>query len=363
MSERLASSLTVLLEPEFEGGALARSLSAHLPSRLIEPVSPADYGRFGPRELLVTRHRGAFIKPCPATLNYNCCGLNIFHFGLGCGLGCRYCILSAYLGTEALVLFGNIQEGLDELSQTLARPLGDRPLRYCTGEFTDSLLLDRRSSLASRLIELFAAHEGALLELKTKTDQVEHLLNLEHRGRTVISFSVNAPEICRSEEGRAAPLESRLKAARAATQAGYRVGLHFDPIIEHPGWEAGYRRSCDMIGDYLAGASVAWVSLGCFRYLPKLKELMLARYPQTSIYNGEFIRGGDGKMRYLRPLRVQLYRWLRQRLKQVLRPETVIYMCMESGRLWRDVFGFDPGGEGLKAQLDARALALAGGKL
>lgn len=353
--------LRLRLEDEFRSTALAENLGRTLTPQTLEPLGPADYPAFGRGDLLVTRHRGEFIKPCPGTLNYNCCGLTIFHFGLGCTIGCRYCILEAYLGTEALVLFGNIDEGLAELQATLNRPPADRPLRFCTGEFTDSLLLDKRSGLAAKLVKMFADTEAAaVLELKTKTDHIDHLLHLKHNGRTVISFSVNAPDICRNEEAGAAPLTARLKAARRAAEAGFPIGLHFDPLIVHPGWEEGYARTCRMIGEHLAGAEVAWVSLGCFRYLPSLKEVMLARHPETSIYDGEFILGGDGKMRYPRPLRTRMYRVLVKALREALPPRAVVYMCMESPRVWRDVFGEDPATEGLTALLDRRAVELSG---
>ncbi|MDR0880963.1 MAG: DNA photolyase [Candidatus Adiutrix sp.] len=345
------------LEPEFAQTELADNLARGRARQVISPVGSAGYNDFGPGDLLLTRHRGSFIKPCPGTLHYNCCGLQIFHFGLGCSLGCRYCILSAYLGTEALVLFGNVEEGLAELAKLLSQPPAERPHRFCTGEFTDSLLLDRRSGLAGRLIQLFAGSAGAVLELKTKTDQVDHLLSLNHRGRTVISFSVNAPEVCAREESRAAPLPARLAAARRAAEAGYPIGLHFDPLIFQPGWEEGYQRTIDLISRYLGGrARVAWVSLGCFRYLPALKEVMLNRHPGVAIYDAEFITGGDGKMRYPRPRRTAMYRAVAAGLRRALPDDTVIYLCMESPRLWRDVFGQDPGTGGLTALLDRRAL-------
>ena len=355
-----AGGLRLRLEDEFRGTALAENLGHTLAPQALEPLGPADYPAFGRGDLLVTRHRGEFIKPCPGTLNYNCCGLTIFHFGLGCTIGCRYCILEAYLGTEALVLFGNIDQGLAELQSVLNRPPTDRPLRFCTGEFTDSLLLDKRSGLAASLVKIFADTDSAVLELKTKTDYIDHLLPLKHNGRTIISFSVNSPDICRTEERGAAPLTARLKAARRAAEAGFPVGLHFDPLIVHPGWEEGYVRTCRLIGEHLAGAEVAWVSLGCFRYLPSLKEVMLTRHPETSIYDGEFILGGDGKMRYPRPLRARMYRTLVTALGEVLPSRAIIYMCMESPRVWRDVFGRDPGTEGLTALLDRRAVELSG---
>ncbi|MDR2725570.1 MAG: DNA photolyase [Candidatus Adiutrix sp.] len=347
--------LRLLVEESCQEGFMAKNLARTFRQESLSPVGPSDYDRFGPRDILVTPHRGRFLKACPGTPGYNCCGLYIFHFGLGCPLGCHYCILAAYLDTEALVLFGNMEEGLAQFSALLDR--AERPWRFCTGEFTDSLLLDRRTGLAERLVALAAGRE-VTLELKTKTDQVDHLLGLDHRGRTIISFSLNAPGMAAAVEGRAAPLGERLKAAARAAGAGYPVGLHFDPLIFQPGWEEGYARTIDLIGQSLAGAKVAWVSLGCFRYLPRLKEIKLARHPGTSIFDSEFISGGDGKKRYPRPLRTRMYKRLVQGLGRVLPAETVIYLCMESPRVWRDVFGQDPGTAGLTELLDRRARSL-----
>jgi spore photoproduct lyase len=338
-----------LVEEEFLGLDLG---DQGIPS---PPVAPADYPGLGPGDLLVTRHRGSFLRPCPATPRYNCCGLNIFHIGQGCDIGCSYCILSAYLGTEAVIFFGNsLDEGLDELSRHLDGELlggrdwgsGPRSHRYCTGEFTDSLLLDHRTGISRRLVELFSQRPPFTLELKTKTDSVRHLLGLDHGGRTVISFSVNAPEICAREEPRAARLEARLEAAALAWSRGYPIGLHFDPLVWFPGWEKGYARTVDLIARILDPMALAFVSMGCFRFLPALKAIMRATRP-SGLFEAEFVLGGDGKMRYPRPRRRLMYRTVLGLLREVVLPGTRIYLCMESGRVWREVFGHDPGTAGL----------------
>jgi spore photoproduct lyase len=143
-----------------------------------------------------------------------------------------------------------------------------------------------------------------------------------------------------------------------AARAGYPIGLHFDPLIHYQGWEKGYAQTVELLGQALAGARVAWVSLGCFRYLPRLKGIMLERHPGTRLFDGEFIQGGDGKRRYPRPLRTRMYKSLAENLARVLPAGTIIYLCMESPRVWRDVFGHDPGTAGLTALLDDRARGL-----
>jgi spore photoproduct lyase len=327
------------------------------------PFEAAGYRDLEGGRILVTRHRGGFIRPCPATPRYNCCGLNIFHIGQGCDIGCTYCILSAYLKTDSIIFFGNsLSDGLSELSASLdAREAGlqapdDAPSshRYCTGEFTDSLLWDRPTGVSRRLVELFSRRPAFTLELKTKTDRVDHLLDLDHGGRTVISFSVNAPEVCAREEPGAAPLEARLRAAARAWDNGYPIGLHFDPLILFPGWERGYARTARLISGILPPEALSFVSMGCFRYLPELKPAMLKTRP-SRLFEAEFVRGGDGKMRYPRPVRRLMYLTVLDFLRPTAGPGTIFYLCMESGRVWREVFGHDPGTEGLTAMFSPPA--------
>jgi spore photoproduct lyase len=343
----------LIVERSVMDSSLSQSLAERLPPiKTVDTLPPSDYGRYGPGDLLLTRHMGEFIKPCPGTRGYVCCGLSIIHFGLGCYLDCSYCILQSYLGTEALVVFGNVDEGLEQLKLLLAQP-GNRPKRFCTGEFTDSLLLEDLTGLGSRLIRVFSTAKGAALELKTKTAHVDQLLDLEHGGRTIISFSMNAPSVSRTEESGAAPLKKRLQAAKRAASAGYRLGFHFDPLIRHEGWKDGYARTVEAIYNTVPSRNIAWISLGAFRYLPKLKDLVRRRFPHSRIMDEEFIPAPDGKMRYLRPIRVDMYRYVLGEIRRA-DPEACVYMCMESPRVWQDVFGFESSSSDLTTLLDKR---------
>jgi spore photoproduct lyase len=343
----------LVVEAALEKTSLARTLLDRFPTgRVVGSIRPADYAGYPARTLVLARHPGRFVKPCPGTKGYLCCGLQIIHLGLGCSLGCTYCILQGYLDTPALVVFGNVEEGLEEVRRRLESP-GRGPRRYCTGEFTDSLLLEDLTGWSARLIKLFAGYPRALLELKTKTDRVESLLGLDHGGRTVVSFSVNALEVSRLEEAGADPLAGRIAAASRAVQAGYRVGFHFDPLIRHPGWQEGYARTVSDLFAAVPAERMAWISLGAFRYLPRLGKIIPERHPGSRIVYDEFVQAPDGKHRYLRPLRVEMYRALLGFIREA-GPDVPVYLCMESRRVWHEVFGFDPGPGGLAAMLEAR---------
>ena len=50
----------------------------------------------GKKVLFLTRNRGAFLKDCPGTRAYTCCGYKILHIGSFCQMDCTYCILQTY---------------------------------------------------------------------------------------------------------------------------------------------------------------------------------------------------------------------------------------------------------------------------
>jgi spore photoproduct lyase len=159
--------------------------------------------------------------------------------------------------------------------------------------------------------------------------------------------------LIREAEHGAASLEARLKAAQRAAAAGFRVAFHFDPLIFFPGWEEAYRHTVARLGDSVSAADVTWISLGALRFLPPLRQIIFARFPHSRLASEEMVRAPDGKLRYFKNLRVEMYGRLREWLAEAL-PGVQPYLCMESPRIWREVFGFAPEGEELARLLDDR---------
>jgi len=308
----------------------------------------------GKRILRLMKHKGAFVKPCPGTPNYICCGLEILHIGQGCPMDCSYCALQVYFNRHVLEVFVNTADMMGALQEHLESDF-QRFHRICTGEFTDSLALDPLTGLSPRLVEFFSNRTNASLEIKTKTDSIEPLLDLEPRGRVILSFSVNAAPVVRQEEKRAAPLEKRLAAAALAQRSGYGIGLHFDPIIPMPGWEREYCRTVDAIFDRVDATSVVWISLGVLRFVPELKRVAEFRFGPIKYFHDGFLTGLDGKSRLQADRRVEIYRRIIDRIR-LHAPETAIYFCMESEYVWEKALGIKMrSDEDLIAYLDGAA--------
>jgi spore photoproduct lyase len=317
---------------------------------LVEGDFPHNLGS-GKKVLVLCRNRGEFLKRCPATRQYRCCDYQVLNVGTGCPMDCVYCILQAYLNTPYQTFFTNTPDLLGGLREKLSEAEGFQ--RVGTGEFTDSLALDRITRLSRLLVPAFAKTDNAILELKTKSGYVENLAGLPHNGRTMLSWSLNSAEIIKNEEIRSATLKQRLLAAKRCSSWGYHLGFHFDPIISYPGWEQGYRSAVQELFGAVPAETIRWISLGGFRYLPSLKKIGSSRFRHSHIYDNEFIEGLDGKQRYFRPHRVELYKMIYRAIRKYSHPTTCIYFCMESDEVWREVMGYCPADQGgLPAMLD-----------
>ena len=339
----------IFIEKSVLNSTLAGSVIKKFPrAKISEITTIKDYLKKTPavsiyrakKRLFIIRQKSGFIKPCPGTPRYLCCNYYILDLGFGCFYDCCYCYLQVYSNFPGIILYAN----LDDFFRAVEQSLKKNPslfYRLGTGEFTDSLAFENIYSYARKLIPFFA-HKKIMLELKTKSDYVDNLLNLEHGGRSVISWSLNPPLIIKNEEKGSVSLDKRLKAARACAQAGYPVGFHFDPIINYPGWEEDYRRTVEEIFRYGSAESIVWISLGTLRFPPSLQDIIARRFPETKIIYAEFITGLDGKRRYFKPKRIEIYQKMVSWIKEIA-PKIPLYLCMESGDVWKKVFGFSPG--------------------
>lgn len=301
----------------------------------------------GKEILFLTRNKGAFIKDCPGTSYYTCCGYKILHIGTFCTMDCSYCVLQSYFHPPLLQFFINHAELLSSLDELFSE---NRINRVGTGEFTDSLIWEPWTNLSSILVPEFARQSRSILELKTKTTNIQNLKNLKHNRKTIISWSLNTERIISTEERKTASLSARLAAAAHCEAWGYPLAFHFDPIIFYKGCEKEYKNVLKKLFSSVSADNIVWISLGTFRFMPSLKSIVEQRFPQSKIVYGEFITGLDNKIRYFKPLRLEFYKKMVAWIKE-LAPDVVVYFCMEDEEVWEKSIGFVPPENGGLAQI------------
>jgi spore photoproduct lyase len=327
----------VWIEANCEEEPLAHRIRQALRGVPLETIPPGERPPAPEGSWTLRRQRGRFLKPCPGTRNYLCCGYHVLNPVLGCPFGCAYCILEEYLGQEEITIFVNLRDALGEVRELASRK--GTVVRIGTGELGDSLALDPWLGTSETLVPFFATLPNAILELKTKSDRVEALLDLPHGGHTVVSWSINPPRVIEMAEAATASLHQRLDAARRCQERGYPLGLHLDPMVCIDGWEEEYRQTLETVFGLLDPGGIIWVSIGGLRYPPHLQGRLL----ESGLGLGELLPGLDGKLRYLRPIRARMFRhaveWIRE-----LAGDVFVYLCMEGRDVWEASLGWAPRG-------------------
>jgi len=188
----------------------------------------------GKRTLVLAEHRSAVRF---SSESGNCCP-NYWHFSpYGfCPYGCHYCYLAGTKGVQpspTVKLFLNLEEILEEIGRVKL----DRPTAFYLGKLQDGLALDPLCGYSRQIVPFFASQKHAYLTLLTKSADVCNLLDLDHRGHSILSWTVSPPEIAREYEPNTPPVEDRLEAMRQCSLAGYPIRAVVMPIL--PGYEYG----------------------------------------------------------------------------------------------------------------------------
>lgn len=167
----------------------------------------------------------------------------------GCSAMCLYCYLVCnYNKCSYLRLFVNREEMLNKLIKTAAKTSAV----FEIGSNSDLILENTITDNLGWTIENFAKEEKGYITFPTKFDMVEPLLNLEHKGRTLIRMSLNPEDIIKKTEFKTATLEKRIRAINALKSAGYKVGILIAPVIMLDGWESMYKELVERISIQLS---------------------------------------------------------------------------------------------------------------
>ncbi len=289
--------------------------------------------------IILANQKGAFLKKCPCTPGYLGCKYYVVELSVGCLYDCSYCYLQEYQNVFATTFYVNFDKLFDEFNELLSSNPNEF-FRIGFGEYADSLFFDDLLDYTGKISTFLAKnYKNYLIEYKTKSDNILNLLKFQPTGKEVVGWTINTLKISREEEKNAATFEERLVAMKKCVSRGYFVALHFDPIIDYPSWQEGYKFVVNRIFDEIDPKKIIWISLGTLRFNAKLKPIIEHRHDNSKIVYAEMIKGADGKMRYIKDLRKEKYKAIVTFIKQ-RNPEAFIYFCMEDEEIWREILGF-----------------------
>jgi len=261
---------------------------------------------------------------------------NYWHFSpYGfCPYGCKYCYLAGTPGVKfspSVKIYVNLPEMLLDIDRIAWRQ--HTPTAFYLGKLQDSLALDPLTAYSTVLVPFFAEHPWARLTLLTKSAHVDRLLDLEHRGHSILSWSVNPPEVSAMFEENVPGIDERLQAMRRVAERGYSVRAIMMPIIPIEGWRDLYAAFTRHLLD---GVPIQRLTLGgicIYRSARDLMERKLGRRNTVSEHIDGRTIAGDGRARYSHSLRHEVYSLIIETARR-LRPELEIALCLEEQALW-----------------------------
>lgn len=267
-----------------------------------------------------------------------CQNAHDLHSAWGCLHACDYCNIGTFL---------NIHLNLEEMVERLPAILDEH--RWCKlwkyDNQTDTITFEPQYGASELMTGVFRERADQFVMLYTKSDNVDHLLELDHGRRTIISWTISSETVAREIERNSPTTSERVEAARKCQTAGYHVRARFSPIVPVKGWrEEGSR----MIAEYLAKVQPDVITMdtlgllgydrlcGCFDL-----ELLDPVYVQAcrDIYEADEHPGKPfwpaGKQMFPHDLRLDI---LRRYVDEIRRhdSEVPISFCDETPEMWAE---------------------------
>ncbi|MBF0207779.1 MAG: hypothetical protein HQK53_12910 [Oligoflexia bacterium] len=311
---------------------------------------------------------------CPvASEKTVCCNLRTVDVLQGCHYQCSYCSVQTFYtsstqnknyGKKVINYEINLLEKLNRISEYLL-PKGQKRYHLGIGQSSDGLLLGKLSGGGGggfdALFDFLRGHRHFILELKSKSAQVENFLlamdrhrrkygaNGANRANSDIarnlfcSWTLNTNAIICGEEHLAPSVEERLAAARAVADQGVKVAFHFHPIVYYQNWEDEYAQVVSKVLTMFSPREIAMISFGTVTLIrPVIKQLRIrgaSENLKSKILQMPLCETAvKGRWSYPEEIKIEMFKHLYGKFS-AWHDQLFFYLCMESSKCWEKVFG------------------------
>jgi len=273
---------------------------------------------------------------CPvASPRTRCCNLLTLDAVDNCGYGCSYCSIRSFFSDNKVFFDRDFGHKLASLPIT-----PDKLYHIGTGQSSDSLMWGNSNGVLDDLMAFAARHSNVILELKTKSANIGHLLKNRPPVNLICTWSLNPQTIINNEEHATASLEKRLEAARKIADQGSIIGFHFHPMIHYQGWREEYGRIFSRIQSLFRPDQVAMISLGTLTFIKPVIRKIRESGIKSQILKLPLVEA-DGKLSYPDELKRELFSFAYDSFAPHWKDSVFFYLCMENQRFWQPVFGYD----------------------
>ncbi|MBT5031631.1 MAG: DNA photolyase [Proteobacteria bacterium] len=274
--------------------------------------------------LIIAEKHGTRVHPAPP--EYGTGGKHHYYFShmLNCVYDCRYCFLQGMYRSANYLVFVNYEDFLGDIESTVDTAKGEE-IWFYSGYDCDSLAFEPITGFAQYFVPEFSQWPNAKLELRTKSTQIRHLLQMEPLENVIVAFSLNSDVVASGVEQRAPSVDKRLDAMDKLQHAGWTVAARLDPLIWYAEFEQGYTQLIHKMVEKIDCDSLHSVSLGSFRLPDNYFKTLAKLYPEHWLF-ASGIESRDGQYCYTQKITQSLLDFC----------EDQIYKTMPSTKVFRN---------------------------
>ncbi len=248
-----------------------------------------------PAMIIAAKPRGRVLAAPPG---YGLDGNHHYYFShmLNCVYDCRYCFLQGMYRSAHQVVFVNFEDFAADIEH-VAQTHAPEPVWFYSGYDCDSLACEPMTRFSEFFVPLIERIDNAWMELRTKSTQVRALLAREPVARVVVAFSFSdATSHARLEHG-VPSIARRVDAMTRLQDAGWPLGLRFDPVVYHRDYRAAFVALLDEIFAGVDATRLHSVSLGPFRLTRGHYRRLARLYPGEPLF-AQDLAARDGIISY-----------------------------------------------------------------
>lgn len=247
----------------------------------------------------------------------------------GCVFRCAYCGFG-----RSIIFHLDVERLIAGLPEVFARFPKQRLYKY--SNMTDLPPFEPELDAISPMVERFAREPDRYLMLFTKSNNVDFLQDLDHRGHTIISWSVTCDTASRLVDKRAATMLERIEAMEKMQRAGYRVRARLSPIVPVRNWREEYAQLFETMFARATPDVVTLELLGWMDFNDLLAIFDRELLDPAAVQAAEEARGELRNVRwgpFTQTTHEEVYRFCIETVRR-LSPKTPVVVCHGTQATW-----------------------------
>jgi len=255
------------------------------------------------------------------------------HSAWGCYHACDYCHVKDFIN-----IMLNLEEFVEHLDQLVKKESWQKLYKY--DNQTDTICFEPEYGASDLLVRYFSQQSDKYLMLYTKSNNVDHLLDLPHNGQTIINWTLSCNTTANEIEKKAPSMDERIESARKCQEAGYTVRFRFSPIIPVKNWQDENRQMIERLFAKVKPDLITMDVLGWMNARQIINSM------DISLFDDEYKAvieklAEENAVNYVKQIipheyRLKIYRFFINELKRIS-ANTPFSICMETPDMWNEL--------------------------